>query len=231
VATETRRDWRRHADGTIANGVSGPGHPWSEKAANLLPAYRFWNRLSDNSLLGDDAGRTFDAALGTYPTSRPLGGIDDHASKLYPFKYKTAVQPKTLAGDLLIAIDTGEYLKRSGDVTRAIQNGLQAMGRSATEPYAWVTTDTFQLLSHGVAPAGQALACGACHGTTARMDLRGKLGYALKDDPARVCVQCHEAEDEARSFEELHSKHVTDKGYDCSWCHTFTRPERGLRQR
>jgi hypothetical protein len=30
------------------------------------------------------------------------------------------------------------------------------------------------------------------------------------------------------SFEEIHDKHVKDKGYDCSWCHGFNRPERGL---
>ena len=231
VATEVLRDWRKHADGTTANGVSGPGHPWTEKAANLKPVYRFWNRLSDNALLGDDAGRTYDAALGTYPTSRPLGGVDESGSKLFPFKYKTAVQPKTTAGDQLIALDTAEYLKLSGNVTTSIQKGLQAMGLPATEPYAWVTTDTFQLLNHGVAPAGQALACGACHGTSARMDLSGELGYALKASRDQVCTQCHGLESETISFSDLHAKHVTSKGYDCSWCHTFSRSERGLRLR
>lgn len=32
-----------------------------------------------------------------------------------------------------------------------------------------------------------------------------------------------------KSFVPLHDKHVKDKGYDCSWCHDFSRPERGLR--
>lgn len=230
VATEINRDWRRHANGTLADGVSGPGHPWSEKASNLTPSYRFWNRLSDNYLLGDDAARTYDDARATYPTSRPLGDIGDTSSKIYPFKYKTAVQPKEDAGDQLIAIDTAEYLSRSGNVAAAIEKGLQAMGLSGAEAYTWVTTDTFQLLNHGVAPAAQATACNACHGTTVRMDLPGELGYALKDDPSRVCVQCHGYESQSLSFEELHSKHVTSKRYDCSWCHTFSRPERGLRQ-
>jgi hypothetical protein len=26
----------------------------------------------------------------------------------------------------------------------------------------------------------------------------------------------------------MHNKHVADKQYDCSACHTFSRPERGL---
>jgi hypothetical protein len=29
-------------------------------------------------------------------------------------------------------------------------------------------------------------------------------------------------------FMKMHEKHVSDKEYDCSVCHTFTRPERGL---
>jgi hypothetical protein len=228
VATEVRRDWRRHADGTPADGASGPGHPYTEKAANLVPTYVFWNRLSENSLLGDDAGLTYDAARGTYPTSRPVGSVSDRGSKIYPFKYKVAVQPKTVAGDQLIALDTAEYLKRSGNVTTSIEKGLVAMGLSAMEPYAWVTTDTLQLLNHGVAPASQALACAACHGTTARLNLKRDLGYALKGSTAQVCTQCHGSES-VLSFTEVHSKHVTSKQYDCSWCHTFSRPERGLR--
>ena len=55
------------------------------------------------------------------------------------------------------------------------------------------------------------------------------LGYGLKGDPARICTQCHEREDDQLSWQKVHDKHVTDKKYDCSFCHTFTRPERGLR--
>jgi hypothetical protein len=227
VATEVMRDWRRHADGSSAEGTTtAPGHPWTEKAANLTPSYLFWNRKSDNALLGDEASRTYDTASATFPTSRPLGDVADQGSKLYPFKYKQAVQPKTTNTDQLIALDTGEYLKRSGNVTTAIQLGLEAMGLSG-EPYTWVTTDTFQLLNHGVVPKDQVLACTSCHGSTARMDLKGELGYALKGATAQVCTQCHSSKS-MPTFTSLHDKHVTSKGYDCSWCHTFSRPERGL---
>jgi hypothetical protein len=30
------------------------------------------------------------------------------------------------------------------------------------------------------------------------------------------------------SFESLHTKHVVNEGFDCSWCHSFSRPERNL---
>ncbi|MBI5551742.1 MAG: hypothetical protein HY911_09570 [Desulfobacterales bacterium] len=225
VATETHRDWRRHADGSVANSSAKPGHPYTEKLANLIPDYRFWNRKSDNALLGDDASRTYNASIETWSTSRPMGNVSD--GKLYPFKYKTAVQPKTVADDRLIALNTYEYLKATGDVGASTQQGLQAMGYSAAEPYEWVTTDTYQLLNHGVAPASGALSCKECHGSTTRMDLKGELGYQLKQAANTLCVQCH-GRKESKPFEVIHAKHVKDKKYDCSRCHTFSRPERRL---
>jgi len=169
-----------------------------------------------------------DSALDTYPTSRPVGGIDDPNSKLYPFKYKTAVQPKTVRDDRLIALDTFEYLKVSGDVGKAVQNGLVNMGYSGTEPYAWVFTDTYGLINHGIPPASAALRCGDCHQSILRMDLKGDIGYAPKDGLAMLCVQCH-GRKENKGFEKLHDLHVTRKKYDCAWCHTFSRPEKGLK--
>ncbi len=56
------------------------------------------------------------------------------------------------------------------------------------------------------------------------------LGYTLKGPESVVCTQCHEQEDDNLNFTKLHNKHVTDKQYDCQWCHTFSRPERNLRQ-
>lgn len=226
VATETHRDWRQHHDGTAADGISGPGHPYTVKESNLVPEYKFWNRLSDNYLLGDDASSTYDPVKDTYPTSRPLG--DNMDGKLYPFKYKTAAQPKTVADNRLIALDTYEYLKVSGNVTVAVEKGLENMGYDASEPYEWIETDTYQLLNHGVEPASSALQCSSCHENTSRMDLLGELGYGLKGSSQAVCTQCHELE-ENESFTEIHEEHVEEKNYDCSWCHNFSRPERNLK--
>ena len=226
VPTEVHRDWRAHEDMSPADGITGPGHPFTVMKSNLEPEYKFWNRLSDNYLLGDDASITYDSSLNTYPTSRPLGDIQD--GKLYPFKYKTATQPKTVADNRLIALDTLEYLKGSGNVKTAIEKGLVNMGYPATEPYEWVDTDTFQLLNHGVSPASEALRCSSCHGNTERMDLQGELGYGLKDDARTVCSQCHGPK-EQKPFTTIHDIHVRDRRFDCSRCHTFSRPERNLR--
>lgn len=228
VATETHRDWRSHHDGSPADGVSGPGHPHTEKGDNLVPEYLFWNRLSDNYLLGDDAALTYDAAKGTYPTSRPLGDLND--GKLYPFKYKTADQPMTSADKRLIALDTLEYLGISGDAVKATESGLVNMGYPANEPYEWVVTDTYQLLNHGIAPAAN-VNCAKCHESNfdvaydTKLD---KLGYKLKDAKALICSQCHGEKNLPRDHERMHDHINKGSGIDCLFCHDFSRPERGL---
>jgi hypothetical protein len=223
--TETHRDWLQpHVT------VSGAIHPTPTMAGNLTPRYKWWNGFSTNYLLFDKT--ITDPFTGRIPTSRPVGDVNDQNAKLYPFKYKTALQPLATNRDELIALDTSVYFA-NGDAAGATEQGLVNMGYSAGEPYEWIETDTYQLITHEVTPASQALDCGSCHGSTSRMDLQGELGYRLKASRVQVCTQCHGDEEEGRpkSFEWVHKKHVKDKKYDCSLCHTFTRPERGLKMK
>jgi hypothetical protein len=60
------------------------------------------------------------------------------------------------------------------------------------------------------------------------MNLRADLGYGLKAAETVVCSQCHGSKRNP-GFKSVHDKHVEDKKYDCANCHSFTRPERGLR--
>jgi hypothetical protein len=73
------------------------------------------------------------------------------------------------------------------------------------------------------------LRCGDCHGASARLSLAGELGYGIKGDEAAVCTTCHQAK-KRKSFNVLHERHVSARRLDCSHCHAFTRPERGLRR-
>jgi hypothetical protein len=159
------------------------------------------------------------------------GGVaGDATNKIYPFKYKVAYQPMRTAGSVLVALDTNEYLNISGGYAAAVTKGLFNMGFSSADAYTTVKTDTYQLLNHTIADAqstGGVLKCADCHGSTARIDLKGKLGYGLKGPQSTVCTQCHENET-WQGYIDGHNKHVTDKKYDCSWCHSFSRPERGL---
>jgi hypothetical protein len=243
IGTEVQRDWRLHhgdPDPTIADGVSGPGHPHTVKAADLDPVYLFWNRDSNNYLLGDDGSLTVDTTKSgtydghglvpdvvynqTYPTSRPIGDINN--GKLYSFKYKTALQPMVTADNTMIALNTFTYIKGSGDVTQAIEEGLVAQGYPASEAYEWVVTDTYQMLNHGIDPAAN-VTCEKCHGSgnldvtlDSQLDL---LGYKLKDDSSLICAQCHK--DKTRNLKgqvSMHN-HVNTKGIDCFFCHDFSR--------
>jgi hypothetical protein len=224
-ATEVYRTWLEpHLTAT------GALHPTSTLMNNLVPEYRFWNKFSTGYSLYDKV--FVDPETGRYPTSRPMGMIDDPTteSKLYPFKYKTALQPMATDTYQLIAMDTKVYFS-TGDAQAAVRSGLINMGYSGNEPYDFVETDTFQLITHEVPPSSQVLTCSKCHGSTSQMNLK-EVGYVLKGSVSVVCSQCHSASKarENKSFTELHKEHVTEEGYDCSWCHTFSRPERNLTQ-
>ena len=112
----------------------------------------------------------------------------------------------------------------TGDFARAVADGQAYSGLIG--PWSLVQVHTFQTINHGVMPSDYALQCGACHGSLpggpVRMDLQGALGYELKAGRNVVCLQCHGPE-ESKPFLAIHEKHVTDKNFDCSWCHSFTR--------
>ena len=200
-ATEVHRTW------LDTHASSAPFHPAGMTANDLVPEYRFWNRTSRNYLLHDVA--QVDPGTGRYPTSRPLGDVADPEAKLYAFKYKTAEQPMATAERTLIAIDTSVYFA-TADAAAAVEQGLVNMGLPGSTAYEWVETDTFQMLNHEVSPSEAALQCNDCHGRSARMDLVGDLGFALKGPTSTVCVQCHGSKSDGMSFAKLHDKHVQE---------------------
>ena len=220
-ATEMHRDW---ADPHVT--ASGALHPRPTLVNNIKPIYRFWNGYSTNYSLGEPA--FIDSATGAYPTSRPVGTIDDQSpvARLFPFKYKTASQPFATLRSILIPVDTSVYFA-SGNLAAATAKGLANIGYAPTDPWQMVTTDTMQVLTHEIAPKGSALRCEDCHGPRAQQMSLRSLGYTLKGAPSVVCAQCHSAKS-SPGWQDVHNKHVTDKRIDCSMCHAFTRPERGL---
>ncbi|MBE0584330.1 MAG: hypothetical protein IH612_11300 [Desulfofustis sp.] len=223
--TEVHRDWREPHPTT----PSGPPiHPTVTMAGDLNPRYAWWNGTSSSYLLHDTV--TVDPDTGMIPTSRPVGRINEAGAKLYPFKYKTATQPVATGRNQLIALDTSVYFA-TGDADAATRAGLVNMGYQPEEPYSWAHSDTMQLLSHEIAPSADALSCNACHENTGTMDLKGELGYQLKAPVEEVCLQCHGQKGDGYRTDLLwvHDKHVRSKRYDCSWCHDFSRPERGLK--
>jgi hypothetical protein len=217
-ATETHRTW------LATHSTQPPYHPAADKDNHLVPEYRFWNRMSRNYLLHETA--VLDPVTGRYPTSRPIGHVSNPDAKLFAFKYKTAEQPITNDTSKLIALATDVFFA-TADAAAATVQGLINMGLDPATPYSWIETDTLQMLNHQVGNEDEFLGCNDCHGSTGRIDLVGDLGYGVRTPTAALCVQCHDSEP-MPGFEELHDKHVEDEGFDCSWCHGFTRPERSL---
>ena len=230
-ATETHRNWRV----SEWNTTLGRYEPTLTKANNLKPDYKFFNGTSWGYTMGDVAA--FDSATQAYPVSRPMGSVADSAAttKLYPFKYKTADQPKTSnlsGGDKLIMLSTKDYFA-AGNYDTAVQAGLVNMGLPSGTPYTTVKTDEYQLLNHQVAPPASALQCTGCHlsGMAAQMNLQS-LGYGLKKPTSDLCNDCHSLKSYTSSysnFTSIHSRHVDSKQYDCANCHNFSRPERRLK--
>ncbi len=218
--TETSRDWLKPQP-----KAGGLFEPLFIMGGNMVPKYRWWNGFSTNYVLFDDAHR--DLETGKFPTSRPEGGINNEGSKIYPFKYKTALQPLATRQNQLIALDTSVYFQ-TGDPDAAVRSGLRNMGYNESDPYNWVYTDTYQLITHEVPPKSSALRCDDCHGSNTRINLISEMGYSLRSSQQEVCAQCHKPKDPPK-YKEMHDKHVKDKHYDCSWCHTFSRPERNLK--
>ncbi|MCM2358207.1 MAG: chitobiase/beta-hexosaminidase C-terminal domain-containing protein [Geobacteraceae bacterium] len=216
-ATETHRTWVTAEWNATLNRYE----PVPTKANNLTPKYAFWNGTSWGNNAFDNA--VLDPATGAYKVSRPVGAINDATTKLYPFKYKTATQ--ALANGKIVPIATAKFFA-TGLYDDAVKDGLVYLGLPSTTPYTTITTDEYQLLNHQIpASAGNVLACADCHENTTRMNLPA-MGYALKAAASVVCSQCH-AEKTPRPYDRMHS-HVEGKGFDCSWCHNFSRPERGL---
>lgn len=222
-ATEIYRTWVTPE----WNATLNRWEPTITKANNVKPVYRFWNGYSWGYSLYDVA--TMNPATGNYPTSYPIGAINDANSKLYPFKYKTAEAPYDVTRGTLIALATNVYFS-TGKYTDATLQGLINMGYSTADQYRAVKTETWQLITHEVPPKSYALQCSACHTSSAtQMNLKS-MGYVLKADSRTVCSQCHGYKDPTKiSYTSLHSKHVASKKYDCSKCHNFSRPERGLK--
>ncbi len=231
ISTELARDWLEPEWWPGAFGGQGGWKPGEVRGTNIIPSYRWFDGTSEVYLLGQAPTPNSD---GEYQFGVPLGSVSSDGAKIYPMKEHRSISARHDATGQMIPHSTEVYF-RTGDFAQAVQSGMAQAG--LTGSYTLVPVHTFQTINHGVEVADNALDCQACHTDTGgdddrasaatRMDLVGALGYALKGPQSAVCTQCHEPED-PEGFGDLHDKHVQDEGYDCSWCHSFSRPERGL---
>ncbi len=226
-------------------------------SASLTPSYAWFDGTSEIYYLGEpldgvptiplDASVAasfvgdYQAGDPAYVIGMPNGDVKSPVAKLYPMKEHWGKLARNDLDNTLVGHSTFEFF-RTGSFCRAVAVGLGLddvnepkssvcdgfPGDTEMPPNTTVVpVHTYQTINHGVETEGNALGCNQCHGSTARMDLQGELGYELKGPESQVCTQCHDWEG-TMSFTEVHKKHVDDKRRDCSVCHTFSRPERGL---
>jgi hypothetical protein len=200
--------------------------PEEIRASNVIPTYAWFDGTSNVYARGQVITQN---ANGYYEMGEPNGDVASSDAKIYPMKEHTSNSARHDATGQLIPHSTFKYIV-TGDFEQAVADGMACAG--LTGSWSLVPVHTFQTINHGVEPSDNALNCGQCHDSlgaqTPRMDLQGELGYALKPGLSNGnCTICHDQE-EVKPFRTIHDIHVKDKHYDCSYCHNFTRPERGL---
>ncbi len=223
MPTEMSRDWTHPVWNPAACSGQGGWVGEEVKQSNVKPAYDWWNGTSYVYNLPEPIAADPD---GTYTMAGANGSVQEANAKIYPLKIHTSVQPRHDATGSMVQYDV-LWNFMTGKYEEAAARGVAFMGLSG--PYSWVNTRAEQLITHGVSPKDDALRCEACHNNGAQMNLDA-LGYTLKGPADQVCTQCHGYKDPNKlSYKDMHSKHVESKRYDCTWCHTFSRPECGLK--
>ncbi len=190
------------------------------------PTYQWFDGTSQVYVLGQVPTENQD---GEKAFGVPNGDVTSPEAKIYPMKEHRSLSAQHDATGLMIPHSTFTFFT-TGSFDEAVRIGQEQEG--LTGSFTLVDVHTYQTINHGVEDDANALQCGDCHaGTTAggpaRMDLQADLGYELKGTAEQVCTQCHELEP-ADGFASIHNEHVASEGIDCSVCHRFSRPERGL---
>jgi hypothetical protein len=206
VSTDMLRDYH-----TAEVNERGLYEPKITRQSNVIPNYAFWN---GQSRLYAFRQPVFDGQA----FALPLGGNRD--GKLYPFKLHKAVLPQDPASKAIIPAKAG-ILFQTGNTDLAIRTGGQETGFDLSQGYTFANIVRWMGIFHEMPPANQALTCADCHDSETRIDFAA-LGYTLNStrNGEPLCTSCHGTK-EKKSFAALHDKHVRDKGYACTTCHTF----------
>ncbi len=220
TTTEMSRDWTKPWWNPAGCEGQGAYNGEEVRGSNVTPEYRFWNGTSWVFDRNGTSGLTTDTIDGGLAMSYPLGSMAD--GKLYPFKVHVSKNPISNASgktnfDVLKMFMTGCY-------DEAAVSGLNYIAQSGA--YTWQNNKAFQLITHGVAPKTEGNNCTKCHsGTidTSTMSKLDKLGYKTPKPTSDLCNDCHDSKTN-NDFYWVHNYHVREKGYNCSRCHSFSRP-------
>lgn len=212
--TDMERDWSLAPEVDPAKKLHDPH---MVKQTNVVPEYKFWDGTSKFYNFGAQA---VTGSSGRVMMSTPMGDITTPGAKIHAFKHHLGTQPMDPATERLLPLKIGLFFE-TGQLDAAVSQGVAAMGWSLPKGYTFVDTERYMGIFHEVAPKDKALQCASCHTTTnPRLNFK-ELGYVAKEPLNQLCSKCHERE--TYSFSKVHSKHVSDKKYDCSTCHPFSK--------
>ncbi len=220
-STEVERNWEHPHWAAGLFGGQGGYKPEELRDSNLTPTYAWFDGTSNVYARGEVIVQN---AMGYYEMGSPNGDVNSAGAQIYPMKEHISNSARHDTTGQLVPHSTFKYFV-TGDFNQAVADGMAFAG--LTGSWTLVPVHTYQTINHGVEPSDNALACGQCHDSlgsqTLRMDLQGELGYELKPGLSNGnCTICHERK-EVKPFKTIHDIHVKDKGYDCSWCHNFSR--------
>lgn len=213
VSTDMLRDYR-----TAEVNPRRLYEPTIIRGANVIPSYGFWN--------GESTFYQFMApAVSGQVMAKPLGGINDPGSKLYPFKVHQAKLPHDPVSGVILPVKSG-ILFQTGNVFNAIMAASQELGIALPNGYDFIDVTRVMGIYHEMPSADQALSCDTCHNGS-RINF-AQLGYSpvTTRNNKPLCESCHEPKSNwnaSEFFVRVHDKHVRSEGYTCSTCHTFSR--------
>ncbi len=186
---------------------------WQE---SVKPAYAWYNGKVERMIVGDVIGKTDLVEL-----TKPVGGIADVASRIYPFKLMDGIQPADAKHDILLAphlFGPGGFWAAIGAAETPVSQEtihkawLKAFATGMSEAkkadpanqgikpfsgeYKWVKTRMYWGLTHETMPAKNALGCAQCHESLAG---------------SKTCGRCHK-DDRQADF-----KNLAQRGTDFAW--------------
>ena len=153
MPTITERDWTK----PVLIEATGLYGPTNKMANNVMPEYRWWNRMM-------------------LVPPEPVGSKSDPKAKIFPWKKTTYTVIGDAATDKAIFIKAGVYAV-AGDVAASAEKGAEDAKQSYSGQWKGVKETMYFSLNHQVSNKSEALKCNDCHSTKGRMDFKA-LGYS-----------------------------------------------------
>lgn len=152
MPTIVARDWTK----PVLNEKTGLYMPTNKPASNLRPEYAWWNRIMKIP-------------------PEPAGSLSDPKSKIYPWKRTDYTVIGDAENGKPVFIKSGAYAV-TGDPGAAASRGAEDGKQAYSGKWKGISETMVFSVNHQVAPKGEALKCGSCHGPNGVLDF-GKLGY------------------------------------------------------